>query len=373
MKNTTRLKKPQVPKIGDLLSFDDLQDRPKYAGEMMTSATSIPSYESVIDDAHSMVVAEAEARTLADVDLQEQIDAIVASSDVKDIVSTYAELEAYDTTKLGDKDIIKVLADETYDDAESYYRWSTSAEEFSYIGSVGPYYTQAETDSLIGEKQDILTAGDNVSISAENVISATDTTYTAGDNVSISAENVISTIGGGIKTLTTADYNYPATGTKTGVAAWLLNSGVYKVKSGITLMLGGNQGSIQPHQDGFLFVGRDSTPSNYASITYLGNGLKSSVTNYTTSGLNQAQYNYPSFDTFTILTAMDVVDDLTYNYNYAKVLSAKQGRVLNNNIGQLSSLTTTTKTSTVAAINELVTKIGNVESALHAINNGGNA
>lgn len=37
-----------------------------------------------------------------------------------------------------------------------------------------------------------LTAGDNVSISEENVISATDTTYTAGDNVSISEENVIS-------------------------------------------------------------------------------------------------------------------------------------------------------------------------------------
>lgn len=36
------------------------------------------------------------------------------------------------------------------------------------------------------------TAGDNIQISAENVISATDTTYTAGDNVSISNENVIS-------------------------------------------------------------------------------------------------------------------------------------------------------------------------------------
>ena len=36
------------------------------------------------------------------------------------------------------------------------------------------------------------TAGDNIQISADNVISATDTTYTAGDNVSISNENVIS-------------------------------------------------------------------------------------------------------------------------------------------------------------------------------------
>lgn len=36
------------------------------------------------------------------------------------------------------------------------------------------------------------TAGDNIQISAENVISATDTTYTAGDNVQISEQNVIS-------------------------------------------------------------------------------------------------------------------------------------------------------------------------------------
>lgn len=38
------------------------------------------------------------------------------------------------------------------------------------------------------------TAGDNIQISAENVISATDTTYTAGDNVAISANNEISSV-----------------------------------------------------------------------------------------------------------------------------------------------------------------------------------
>ena len=36
------------------------------------------------------------------------------------------------------------------------------------------------------------TAGDNITISADNVISATDTTYTAGTGISISDENVIS-------------------------------------------------------------------------------------------------------------------------------------------------------------------------------------
>lgn len=38
------------------------------------------------------------------------------------------------------------------------------------------------------------TAGDNIQISADNVISATDTIYTAGDNVAISADNEISSV-----------------------------------------------------------------------------------------------------------------------------------------------------------------------------------
>ena len=44
----------------------------------------------------------------------------------------------------------------------------------------------------IAWKQDALTAGTNIQISAQNVISATDTTYSAGTNVQISNQNVIS-------------------------------------------------------------------------------------------------------------------------------------------------------------------------------------
>ena len=57
-------------------------------------------------------------------------------------------------------------------------------------------YTKAETDALLATKQGTLTAGDNVAISEENVISATDTKYTAGTGISISEQNVISASGG---------------------------------------------------------------------------------------------------------------------------------------------------------------------------------
>ena len=55
------------------------------------------------------------------------------------------------------------------------------------------YETSAHAAATYQEK---LTAGSNVAISDENVISATDTTYTAGTGIEISAENVISTTNG---------------------------------------------------------------------------------------------------------------------------------------------------------------------------------
>lgn len=119
---------------------------------------------------------EAELREAADQEIWTEIETIEASSDVVDVVGTYAELEAYDTSKLKDNDLIKVLQDETRDDAITYYRWSTTTETFSYVGSEGPYYTSSEVDTLLGGKQNTLTAGSNIQINGDT-ISATDTTY----------------------------------------------------------------------------------------------------------------------------------------------------------------------------------------------------
>lgn len=234
MNRTTRLKKPQIPELDTLYQFNDLGGRPKYGGVEMTSETDIPSFQEIMDETHSAVVAEATARddaddalqaqidsldsdltaettareaadqaeataraaadqaettarTSADNNLQTQIDAIVASSDVKDIVGTYAELQAYDTSTLGDNDIIKVLQDETHQDETTYYRWVLADEEFSLIGEEGPYYTKAatdallngkadkattytktEVDALLGTKQDELTEGEGILIEDES-------------------------------------------------------------------------------------------------------------------------------------------------------------------------------------------------------------
>ena len=111
------------------------------------------------------------------VDLQEQVDDLKNSPDVVDIVPTYAALQTYDTSKLGDNDIIRVLQDEQHDGQSTYYRWDKQSSTWTYIGAVGDYYTKGQVDSLLDDKQDVLTAGANITINANNEISATDTTY----------------------------------------------------------------------------------------------------------------------------------------------------------------------------------------------------
>ncbi|MBR2248681.1 MAG: hypothetical protein IKE89_03445 [Bacilli bacterium] len=90
-------------------------------------------------------------RENADINLQGQIDAITSSSDVKDIVGTYTELQNYDTSTLGNDDIIKVLQDSTHSDAMTYYRWviTSGTGSWNYIGQEGPYYTKSEIDTTL--------------------------------------------------------------------------------------------------------------------------------------------------------------------------------------------------------------------------------
>ena len=146
------------------------------------------------NETDTLIATEAETRDAADLNLQGQIDAISSASDVVDVVGTYAELQSYDTSKLSDNDIIKVLTDETHDDAISYYRWNDTTNAFTYIGSQGPFYTKSETDATFvpqtrtingkGLNSDVvLTAADVNALSASTVIpTVNDATLTIQKN-----------------------------------------------------------------------------------------------------------------------------------------------------------------------------------------------
>lgn len=129
-----------------------LSDRINSAEANLT--TEIETRVSADATLQANITAEASARQAADTNLQGQIDAISAASDVTDVVGTYAQLQAYDTSALNNNDIIKVLQDESQNDETTYYRWSTTTQTFTLIGEEGPYYTKAETNTLLNDKVD---------------------------------------------------------------------------------------------------------------------------------------------------------------------------------------------------------------------------
>lgn len=139
---------------GGATTNTDIRNASSTRSGLMTAA----DYNQVQQNT-SDIADETAARQAADNNLQSEIDAIVASSDVKDIVGTKADLNNYDTSTLGDNDIIKVLQDESQNDETTYYRWSTATSSFSLIGAEGPYYTKSATDTLLAGKQNNLTPG----------------------------------------------------------------------------------------------------------------------------------------------------------------------------------------------------------------------
>lgn len=203
---TINVERENITFSGGASSFNDLTDRPMYADEPMTSETNIPSVEGLreyvgeqAEALRELISDEATARSGADTalgtridneilarqgadnNLQSQIDAISASSDVADIVGTYAELQAYDTSTLGNNDIIKVLQDESRNDETTYYRWNATTQQFTLIGEEGPYYTKSQTDALLNGKQDAFTVGNGLALNNSTLSVDTTTIATKTD------------------------------------------------------------------------------------------------------------------------------------------------------------------------------------------------
>lgn len=138
-------------------------------------------------------------RENADIALQSQIDAISASSDVVDIVGTYAELQNYDTSTLGNNDIIKVLQDSTQGNATTYYRWSTTTQTFTLIGQEGPYYTKAGADAqFVPQTRTVngkpLSANITLTASDVSALGQSDIVQTTGTSTSqVMSQNAVTT------------------------------------------------------------------------------------------------------------------------------------------------------------------------------------
>lgn len=145
-----------------------------------------------ITDLNNKIKSEATTRETTDLDLQKQIDAVVAKSSVADIVANIQELDNYNTANLGIGDIIGVLKDENNGDAKTYYRWNGAM--FVLIGDEGEYYTKATADGLFVRKTRKIngyTLQDDITLSAADVRALPDST-TIGDGIVTIQRNGVS-------------------------------------------------------------------------------------------------------------------------------------------------------------------------------------
>lgn len=134
--------------------YEQLENLPLINNVKLIGNKSLSDFNiSSTNEVENLIGVETTNRENADNNIQRQIDAITVSSDVIDVLGTYADLENYDTSSVTADDIIKVLQDSTHNDALSYYRWTivSSIGSWVYVGSEGPFYTKSETNSLLDD------------------------------------------------------------------------------------------------------------------------------------------------------------------------------------------------------------------------------
>lgn len=223
--------------------------------------------------------------------LEEEFEEFKNSPDVVDIVATYADLQEYDTSSLGDKDIVRVLSDETHGGASTYYRWMKNDSQWEYIG-------------------------------------------TFGDSITVLSEE---------------DYDYPDNN-PVGVALWRLPDGIYHNPKLVQVYVCSSIPT--PYSASSYYIKVSGGPNNATQI-YRFDGGGDTIRIY---WVNPADGSCNDINRI-FLKSTDCIDWLN-STAINRPLSANQGKVLNERIGDLSTLATTAKTSAVAAINEVNSVIG---------------
>ena len=163
-------------------------------------------------------------------DVEDEVEGLKNNPDVVDIVDTYADLQAYSTSGLTDKDIIRVITDETKGGLSSYYRWNSPNPGWNFVG--------------------VIPGGD------------------------------------GIKELSSADYNYP-TANPDRVALWLLDNGLYTAPAGVMVAASTTSYPWYNTSDKTILVGGSDTVKGI--YTFL-NGKTDVVTTQVSDGTEADEY-----------------------------------------------------------------------------------
>lgn len=135
----------------------------------------------------------------------------------------------------------------------------------------------------------------------------------------------------GIKTLTTADYNYPTTGTKTSVALWLLPAGVYAIKESGVVYQTTNLTTLTSLGSEMFLTAKPASDTN-AILTFSENLPRAYYVD--DGGQEKTFSSSATVVNASVLLRKTITDDLTSNKS-DRPLSAKQGKVLKDLIDSL--------------------------------------
>lgn len=360
------------------------QVEPDSDGNVELSASDIGA--ATPSDVSSAVAGEATAREQADTLLQGGID---SNSDEIDAINGKIPNQASASNQLADKDFVNSSIG-----TNTAYYISDDGEPFSFLADLEAYsgtltnndyafvvgtdaagnttYTRykynADTETWAEEYvlnnssftaaqwaaiSSGITSGDVSKlngIEAGAEVNAIETVSVNGVAQTPVNKNVDLTIGEGIKTLTTADYNWPTTNPN-GVALWTLDNGLYNLPHEVKAYTSGLKTVTDPYDtigSALILIAK----RNNCNITIFADtryGLY--VNNYVTSPTSAAidiSLQSATASSETILAGRMVINNLTSTNAYAP-LSAYQGKVLKDLID--GSAIGVTETLTVADTN----------------------
>ena len=342
---------PELPSEGGgggTSDFNNLSNRPKYGGVTMSGSTDIPNIEGIIPNAAS------NDNQLADKNF---VNSSVATN-TANFVGTYdsvAELEAVQNPTNNDYGFV-VSTDASGNTVYNRYKYNEDQSSWLFEYSLNNSSFTSDQWAAINSG---ITSGNVEKVNEIVAIKS------IGSGLGLDENGVLS-LGSTIKTLTSADANWPVDN-PTGIALWLLEPGVYRKDDGTDIWLcnGTSQSQANNTIDSswpnyqFLFIVTpaiwNSSPDSTAKSLYAFSGGYAAYPNY--SFLNWSVYissgsktEYPVFST---LNNHAVQDSLTSTAT-GLPLSAKQGKVLKDTIdGLVIKGAGAPTTSTVGTVGKL--------------------
>ena len=132
---------------------------------------------SAIDEINNEFQSEINDLHNEDTSIWTELDKMQAASDVVQVFGSYHEFQEASATMsswITDQDIVKVLHDEHDDADQVYYRYYSAGNIYENIGSLSPYYSVTEIDTLFTTlsatiDSEIETINENIETSLENL------------------------------------------------------------------------------------------------------------------------------------------------------------------------------------------------------------